>query len=144
MFPLSTTVFRPEEALPKSDQNIDTVLSERAGRHRLRSFFARRRIASAVYNRKGGLSRCAPLYIIAKGVCDGHLRAGDIGRRFDLHKKKRQQPEKPTAGVIVADRVGFEPTSRLRDYLISSFIRKCRFGDFQRLLLAVKYLLLKP
>ena len=132
MFPLSTTVFRPEEALPKSDQNIDTVLSERAGRHRLRSFFARRRIASAVYNRKGGLSRCAPLYIIAKGVCDGHLRAGDIGRRFDLHKKKRQQPEKPTAGVIVADRVGFEPTSRLRDYLISSLLCNCdggvRFG----------------
>ncbi|RJV96363.1 hypothetical protein DWW15_13505 [Subdoligranulum sp. AF14-43] len=28
--------------------------------------------------------------------------------------------------------------------LISSFIRKCRFDDFQRLLLAVKYLLLKP
>lgn len=27
---------------------------------------------------------------------------------------------------------------------ISSFIRKCRFDDFQRLLLAVKYLLLKP
>ena len=44
----------------------------------------------------------------------------------------------------MADRVGFEPTSRLRDYLISSFIRKCRFDDFQRLLLAVKYLLLKP
>ena len=128
MFPLSTTVFRPEEALPKSDQNINTVLSERAGRHRLRSFFARRRIASAVYNRKGGLSRCAPLYIIAKGVCDGHLRAGDIGRRFDLHKKKRQQPEKPTAGVIVADRVGFEPTSRLRDYLISSLLCNCDGG----------------
>ena len=50
----------------------------------------------------------------------GHLRAADIGRRFDLRKKKSQQPEKPTAGVIVADRVGFEPTSRLRDYLISS------------------------
>lgn len=50
----------------------------------------------------------------------GRLRAADIGRRFHLRKKKRQQPEKPTAGVIVADRVGFEPTSRLRDYLISS------------------------
>ena len=45
---------------------------------------------------------------------------------------------------FLADRVGFEPTSRLRDYLISSFIRKCRFDDFQRMLLAVKYLLLKP
>ena len=47
-------------------------------------------------------------------------------------KKKRQQPEKPTAGVIVADRVGFEPTSRLRDYLISSLLCNCdggvRFG----------------
>ena len=114
MFPLSTTVFRPEEALPKSDQNIDTVLSERAGRHRLRSFFARRRIASAVYNRKGGLSRCAPLYIIAKGVCDGHLRAGDIGRRFDLHKKKRQQPEKPTTGVISGGAGGIRTHGTLR------------------------------
>lgn len=57
----------------------------------------------------------------------GHLRAADIGRRFDLCKKKRQQPEKPTAGVIVADRVGFEPTSRLRDYLISSLVRTWHF-----------------
>ena len=62
----------------------------------------------------------------------GRLRAADIGRRFHLRKKKRQQPEKPTAGVIVADRVGFEPTSRLRDYLISSLLCNCdggaRFG----------------
>ena len=53
----------------------------------------------------------------------GCLRAAGIDRRFHLRKKKRQQPEKPTAGVIVADRVGFEPTSRLRDYLISSVVR---------------------
>lgn len=58
----------------------------------------------------------------------GRLRAADIGRRFHLRKKKRQQPEKPTAGVIVADRVGFEPTSRLRDYLISS---QSRYPDFE-------------
>lgn len=57
----------------------------------------------------------------------GRLRAADIGRRFHLRKKKRQQPEKPTAGVIVADRVGFEPTSRLRDYLISSQSRYDHF-----------------
>ena len=57
----------------------------------------------------------------------GRLRAADIGRRVDLRKKKRQQPEKPTAGVIVADRVGFEPTSRLRDYLISSLVRTWHF-----------------
>lgn len=58
----------------------------------------------------------------------GRLRAADIGRRFHLRKKKRQQPEKPTAGVIVADRVGFEPTSRLRDYLISSLLCNCDGG----------------
>ena len=45
-------------------------------------------------------------------------------------KKKRQQPEKPTAGVIVADRVGFEPTSRLRDYLISSQGRYDHFDTY--------------
>ena len=45
-------------------------------------------------------------------------------------KKKRQQPEKTTAGVIVADRVGFEPTSRLRDYLISSQGRYDHFDTY--------------
>ena len=60
----------------------------------------------------------------------GRLRAADIGRRFHLRKKKRQQPEKPTAGVIVADRVGFEPTSRLRDYLISSQGRYDHFDTY--------------
>jgi len=53
------------------------------------------------------------------------LAAGLISR-----KKKRQQPEKPTAGVIVADRVGFEPTSRLRDYLISSLFNHYDFCGF--------------
>lgn len=62
----------------------------------------------------------------------GRLRAADIGRRFHLRKKKRQQPEKPTAGVIVADRVGFEPTSRLRDYLISSVVRLWQIHGWSR------------
>ena len=44
----------------------------------------------------------------------------------------------------MADRVGFEPTSRLRDYLISSFMGKYRFEGFCRLLLAVLYSLEKP
>lgn len=67
------------------------------------------------------------LYIPQRWSVMGCLRAADIDRRFHLHKKKRQQPEKPTAGVIVADRVGFEPTSRLRDYLISSLVRTWHF-----------------
>lgn len=68
----------------------------------------------AVYNRKGGL---------LWGVCARLILAAGLISR----KKKRQQPEKPTAGVIVADRVGFEPTSRLRDYLISSLVRTWHF-----------------
>ena len=35
-----------------------------------------------------------------------------------LHSKKPEQSELCSGNV--ADRVGFEPTSRLRDYLISS------------------------
>lgn len=62
----------------------------------------------------------------------GRLRAADIGRRFDFAQKETPAVGKPTAGVIVADRVGFEPTSRLRDYLISSLLCNCdggvRFG----------------
>ena len=34
------------------------------------------------------------------------------------------------ASSDVADRVGFEPTSLLRDYLISSLVRYCTLGPF--------------
>ena len=60
----------------------------------------------------------------------GRLRAADIGRRFDFAQKETPAVGKPTAGVIVADRVGFEPTSRLRDYLISSFLHQYYFIGF--------------
>lgn len=47
-----------------------------------------------------------------------------------LHSKKPEQSELCSGNV--ADRVGFEPTSRLRDYLISSLLCNCdgdaRFG----------------
>ena len=42
-----------------------------------------------------------------------------------LHSKKPEQSELCSGNV--ADRVGFEPTSRLRDYLISSLVRTWHF-----------------
>lgn len=64
----------------------------------------------------------------------GRLRAADIGRRFDFAQKETPAVGKPTAGVIVADRVGFEPTSRLRDYLISSLLFNCDGGSHFRVI----------
>lgn len=45
-----------------------------------------------------------------------------------LHRKKPEQSELCSGNV--ADRVGFEPTSRLRDYLISSLFNHYDFCVF--------------
>lgn len=51
------------------------------------------------------------------------LTSADAMRLCSELKKKRQQPEKPTAGVIVADRVGFEPTDPCGSTDFESFMQ---------------------
>ena len=62
------------------------------------------------------------------GICARVILAGGL----ICTKRNASSRKNPPGGVIVADRVGFEPTSRLRDYLISSLLCDCdggvRFG----------------